>query len=336
MTETPASVPPAPVLEVAHLTTALRTLEGDVPLVDDVSFQVAPGEVLAVVGESGSGKTLTAMSIVGLLPHQRLSSTGEIRFGGRNLLTLNDKQMQTIRGREIALIPQDPMTSLNPTLTVGYQIAETLRVHLGVSARAARSEAARLLESVQIPDATRRMKAYPHEFSGGMRQRVMVAIALSCKPRLVIADEATSSLDVTTQAQVTALLRELCANLGTAMVFITHDLELVGSFCDRVIVMYSGRILESGPVSTVETTPLSPYSSRLLSAVPDPAAPRKTPLLTIEGTAPRPALDLVGCRFAPRCEGARDVCRTLEPALTERGNAHRARCWGTEEDGWLR
>ncbi|GAA2007369.1 ABC transporter ATP-binding protein [Microbacterium ulmi] len=323
-------------LSVEDLSIAIPGADGPVPLVDGVSFSMGSGEARAIVGESGSGKTLTAMAVMGLLDRRRLDVTGRVVLAGVDLLALDERGMRAQRGRVVALVPQDPMTALNPTFTIGQQLVETIRIHSALNEREARRRAVELLELVQITRAADRLDSYAHEFSGGMRQRVMIALALSGNPRLIIADEATSALDATTQAQIVLFLRELCRTTGTALLFITHDLGVVGDLCQTVNVMYAGRIVESGTVRDVFRTPSSRYSARLLSAAPDASQRRKSRLLTIEGTAPRPGTLTRGCRFSPRCADARDVCREQEPVLSIRAATHQARCWATDEGGWMR
>jgi oligopeptide/dipeptide ABC transporter ATP-binding protein len=297
-------------LEVNDLRTSFDTAAGEVRAVDGVSFSLDAGRTLGLVGESGCGKSVTALSIVRLVaPPGRLTG-GEVWFAGRNLATLDVDELRRLRGTEIAMIFQDPMTSLNPVFTVGDQIAEAMRVHLGLDRRAAWSRAIELMELVAIPDAARRARAYPHEMSGGMRQRVMIAAALACSPRLLIADEPTTALDVTIQAQILDLLKRLQRELNLALLLITHDLGVVAEVCDDVAVMYAGRLVESGPVSRIFKSASHPYTAGLLRSVPRlrATAGAQSRLHTIEGVVPR-LIDLPeGCRFAPRCPYRIELC----------------------------
>jgi oligopeptide transport system ATP-binding protein len=323
-------------LEVTDLHTSFHTSEGVVRAVDGVSFVVRRGEVLGLVGESGCGKSVTAHSVMGLLPVPPATVDGRITFLGRSLLELSDAQMRTIRGREIAMIFQDPMTSLNPVLTIGRQITEALRQHLGLSRHAARDRAAELLDLVGIPSARERLDDYQHQFSGGMRQRVMIAMALSCDPKLLIADEPTTALDVTIQAQILDLIRRLREQLGMAVILITHDLGVAAGTCDRINVMYAGRIVESGPVDDLFERPEMPYTRGLLASMPRLDHEIGSLLHTIEGAPPELISVADRCRFAPRCAYAAPICLEHEPPLTERTSAaHLARCWGTEPGGWI-
>ena len=306
-------------LSVEHLRVAFGSAQ---VAVDDVSFSLAPGETLGIVGESGSGKSLTALSILGLASGQ---VSGRIVYGGRDLLGLSDSALNMVRGRELAMIFQEPMTALNPVFTIGRQIAETLQVHRGLSPAQALARSADLLQQVGIADPHARLARYPHELSGGMRQRVMIAMALSCGPKLLIADEPTTALDVTIQAQILALLRELQAGLGMALVLITHDLGVVAQTVDRVLVMYGGRIVEEGPVEAVFHAPAHPYTKRLLESIPSLTQQRKR-LAVIPGSVP-PLGDMPqGCRFHPRCPQAGDDCRSAVPATRELGQGHRVAC----------
>ena len=318
-----------PLLSVRDLSTHFFTREGVVHAVDGVSFDVEKGRTLGIVGESGCGKTVTALSIMGLIPKPpaRIVS-GEILFGGRDLATLSERELEDVRGSQIAMIFQDPMTSLNPTLTIGTQIGETIRRHFGVSKEEARKRAVELLEEVHIPNAAGRVDDYPHRLSGGMRQRVMIAIALSCEPELLIADEPTTALDVTVQAQVLDLLDELRESHGTAMILITHDMGVVAEASDDVVVMYAGQIVEQAPVLELFDHPEHPYTEALLGALPqlEGEGVRQRRLTAIPGRPP----DLVDppetCRFAPRCKYAgSDACTTQMPALREIRPGHLVR-----------
>ena len=294
--------------------------------VDGVSFSLAPGEVIGIVGESGSGKSLTALSILRLVPSPpgRIAS-GRIGFRDRNLLELSERAMNAVRGAEIAMIFQEPMTALNPVFTIGEQIAETLRIHEGLDRRAARERARGLLQKVGISNPAQRLDQYPHELSGGMRQRVMIAIALACQPQLLIADEPTTALDVTIQAQILALLRDLQRELGMAVVLITHDLGVIAQVVDRVAVMYAGRIVEEGPVAAVFERPSHPYTRLLLESIPslEHDQPR---LPAIPGMVPPLSQLPAGCRFHPRCPQARPACAERSPPAIEVEAGHRAAC----------
>jgi oligopeptide transport system ATP-binding protein len=324
-------------LEVRNLTTQFFTREGVVHAVDDVSFDLDYGETLGLVGESGCGKSVTALSLVRLVPNPpgRIVG-GQIIFDGVDILKLSNAEMRLMRGKKIGFIFQDPMTSLNPTLPVGYQISESAKLHLNLSRRAADDRAVELLSKVGIPRARDRMKDYPHQFSGGMRQRVMIAIALACDPMLLLADEPTTALDVTIQAQILDLIRSLSEEFGTAVILITHDLGIAAGMCHRVNVMYAGRIAETGLVDDVFEHARHPYSWGLMDSLPRLTDARSARLRTIEGLPP----DLLDpgpeCRFSPRCHYVTDRCRTAEPELTSReGEGHLARCFGTEPGGWI-
>jgi peptide/nickel transport system ATP-binding protein len=321
-----------PVLEVRDLRTHFFTRDGVTRAVDGVSFEVAPGETLGIVGESGCGKSVTALSILRLLP-PRLGRTvgGSVRFEGRELLDLDEAAMRDIRGNRIAMIFQEPMTSLNPVLSIGEQIAEAVIIHQGKSKGEAWARAAEMLRLVRIPDAERRLADYPHQFSGGMRQRVMIAIALSCNPTLLVADEPTTALDVTIQAQILKLMIELKARIGAAIMLITHDLGVVAETCQRVIVMYAGRVVESAGVFDLFDRPLHPYTRGLMASIPRVGSERKERLSEIPGIVPSLREPIVGCAFAPRCPMAVDRCRADEPELRDQGGAHLASCWRAGE-----
>jgi len=324
-------------LQVRGLSTHFFTPDGVVQAVDDVSFDVDYGETLGLVGESGCGKSVTALSVARLVPNPpgRIIA-GEILFDGINVLKLDDDDMRKLRGKEIGFIFQDPLTSLNPTLTIGYQIAESIREHMGLSTGAARDRVVELLAKVGIPRPRERLNDYPFHFSGGMRQRVMIAIALSCDPKLILADEPTTALDVTIQAQILELIQTLSDEFHTAVLMITHDLGIAAGMCDRVNVMYAGRIVETGTVDEMFEEPKMPYSWGLLDSLPRIDDIRGARLRTIEGMPPLLITPPDACRFAARCNYARDVCRTDEPKLTSRGTSgHLARCWGTEPGGWI-
>jgi oligopeptide transport system ATP-binding protein len=324
-------------LKVTGLSTHFFTPDGVVQAVDDVSFDLGYGETLGLVGESGCGKSVTALSIARLVPNPpgRIVS-GEIVFDGIDVLKMDGDEMRHLRGKEIGFIFQDPLTSLNPTLTIGYQIAESIRQHMGLSQKAAVDRVVELLGKVGIPRAKERLKDYPHQFSGGMRQRVMIAIALSCDPKLILADEPTTALDVTIQAQILELIQRLSDEFHTAVLLITHDLGIAAGMCDRINVMYAGRIVETGTVDELFEKPKMPYSWGLLDSLPRLDDIRGDRLRTIEGLPPLLIHPPDACRFEPRCKFARDVCRQDEPELTPRGETqHYARCWATEPGGWI-
>jgi oligopeptide/dipeptide ABC transporter ATP-binding protein len=311
-------------LEVDRLTTVFAVRQGEATAVDGVSLHVDAGETLGLVGESGSGKSVTALSIMRLVQPPGRISGGQVRFDGRDLLTVSEADMCRVRGAEIALIFQEPMTALNPVFTVGDQIAETLIVHDRASRADARRQAVDLLDAVRIPDAAARVRDYPHQLSGGMRQRVLIAMALACRPRLVIADEPTTALDVTIQAEILDLLREMRARFNLALLLITHDLGVVAETADRVAVMYAGRIVEEGPVREIFRGPEHPYTRGLLESMPRPGRGR---LHAIEGTVPAPGALPPGCAFHPRCPDRFDRCVTGPPPDYEVGANHRAKCY---------
>ncbi|WP_434725422.1 ABC transporter ATP-binding protein [Mesorhizobium sp. RIZ17] len=297
-----------------------------------ISFQVKKGETLGVVGESGCGKSVTALSILRLLPKLTAEIVaGTVRFHGRNLLDLSDREMRRIRGNKIAMIFQDPMTSLSPVHTVGRQIAEAVEIHTGASRSAALAKAGEMLRLVRIADSERCVSNYPHELSGGMRQRAMIAMALACSPELLIADEPTTALDVTIQAQILRLIVDLKDRMGTAVMFITHDLGVVAETCQRVIVMYAGRIVEQATVIDLFARPAHPYTQGLMRSVPDRRRGRQRRLPEIPGIVPNLREPIFGCSFAPRCPFAIDICREKSPALRDVGSSHAAACWRAEE-----
>lgn len=303
------------ILEVRNLTTRFRTRRGLVRAVEDVSWAISAGESIAIVGESGSGKSVSALSLLGLVPPPGEVVSGEVFLGGRNVLDLTSREWSRVRGREIAMVFQDPMTSLNPVLSVGYQLTEGLKRHLGLSRSDARAEALRLLDLVGIPDASRRLASYPHELSGGQRQRVMIALALSCRPDVLIADEPTTALDVTIQDQIVRLVQDLQREMGMAIVWITHDLALAAGMVDRVLVMYAGSIVESASVAELFARPLHPYTAGLLQAMPSLDSRERSRLHTIEGRPPDLAAEIMGCPFAPRCERRVEKCDAERPGL---------------------
>jgi oligopeptide transport system ATP-binding protein len=317
----------APLLSVRNLTTRFRTERGTVTAVDDVSFDVHAGETVAIVGESGSGKSVTALSILRLIPDPpgRIEG-GEILFGGRNLLELSKAQIQAVRGDRIAMIFQEPMSSLNPAITIGRQVAEPINLHRGTPWAKALDGARQLLSRVRIPDAASRVNAYPHHFSGGMRQRAMIAMALACEPQLIIADEPTTALDVTVQAQILDLLKELASRAHSALILITHDLGVVARYADRVIVMYGGRIVESAPAAQLYRSPRHPYTQGLMASVPRLDGETRRRLVPIEGQPPDLSALPPGCAFAPRCRCAQARCTGERPALRVAAPNHSVAC----------
>ncbi|MGW6281730.1 ABC transporter ATP-binding protein [Kribbella sp. NPDC055071] len=314
-----------PVLQVKDLSVTFRTEGGRLSAVDQVSFEVADGEVLAIVGESGCGKSVTAMSLAGLLP-RTATVDGSVTLDGVELIGAGKRTLRSIRGREIAYIFQEPMTSLNPVFTVGYQISEVLRTHVGLSRHAARDRSIELLKLVGIPSAERRFSDYPHQLSGGMRQRVMIAMAVACDPKVLIADEPTTALDVTIQAGILDVLRELRERLGTSIVLITHDLGVVADLADRVAVMYAGRVVETAEVHDLFAHPQHPYTTGLLGASPAAGRHAGTHRLNeIPGLVPVLTEQPDACTFADRCPRALDTCTTSQPELTP--GPHRVACW---------
>jgi peptide/nickel transport system ATP-binding protein len=319
-------MPPAPLVSIDDLTVQFRTDRGWSTAVEGVSFDIGDGDCVGVVGESGSGKSVTALSMLRL--HARRTArfaSGSVRYDGRDLLRIPESDLRRIRGRDIAMVFQDPMSSLNPVLTICDQISESLRLHQDMSRADARRRAVELLDLVRIADAGRRVDEYPHRLSGGMRQRVMIAIAIACRPRLLIADEPTTALDVTIQAQILELLRDLRARLGMAVMLISHDLGVIAEFAKRVIVMYAGRVVEDAPVDVLFRRPLHPYTEGLMASVPaiDGETAR---LYSIPGRIPDPDEVVAGCRFGPRCGYAEPVCRAAMPDLVAVDGDHRVRC----------
>jgi oligopeptide transport system ATP-binding protein len=322
----------APLLSVRGLRTWFDEDGRVVRAVDDVSFEVGPGETLGIVGESGSGKSVTNLSIMRLVPTPpgRIVS-GEVVFDGRNLLALPPEEMRALRGKRIAMVFQDPMTSLNPFLRIATQLTEVTRLHLGHSKAEARAHAIRMLEMVGIPDAGSRIDGYPHELSGGMRQRVMIAMALACRPQLLIADEPTTALDVTIQAQILDLIRTLKRETGTSVILITHDLGVVAGMADRVIVMYAGKVFESATTAELFARPGNPYTRGLLLSVPDVTSTEPGELYQIPGSPPDVSRLPPGCPFAPRCARAEDVCRQQFPPAVTLADGHLSLCHFAEE-----
>ncbi|MEM0923551.1 MAG: ABC transporter ATP-binding protein [Pseudomonadota bacterium] len=330
---TAATAEPGSVLEVENLETVFHTSDGLVHAVNGVSFALKPGELLGVVGESGSGKSVTMMSLLKLvaMPPAEIRQ-GAVRFGGRDLLQIDDDEMRRVRGGEIGFIFQDPMTSLNPVFTVGYQLTEPLKVHKGLSRKAAENRAVELLELVGIPSPRERLKDYPHQFSGGMRQRVMIAIALACDPKVLIADEPTTALDVTIQAQILELIRELRQSLGMAIVWITHDLGVVAGIADRVAVMYGGAIVELADVDALFEQPQHPYTRALLKTMPNVGVKEK--LYSIPGQPPHLSKPPASCPYAPRCSESFNPCLAANPSLIELAAGHAVAChWDPESGG---
>jgi peptide/nickel transport system ATP-binding protein len=316
-----------PILEIQNLRTHFITSRGEVPAVDGVSLTVGRGEVLGIVGESGCGKSVTSLSVLKLIPRPpgKIVS-GSIRFQGRDLVPLSEREMRKIRGDRISMIFQEPMSSLNPLFTIGEQLGETVRIHTGASRKEARKHAVAMLGRVGIPRPESVVDEYPHQLSGGMRQRVMIAMAISCNPELLIADEPTTALDVTIQAQILDLLRQLNEENGTAMMMITHDLGVVAELCTRVVVMYAGKIVEEAETAQLFENPLHPYTQGLIRSMPL-MNDDKERLYSIPGQVPALSLDMKGCRFADRCEHVMSICREQLPALEDQGAGQRCRCW---------
>ena len=315
------------ILEVRDLCVEFQTVEGRVQAVDHLSYTLHKGEKLGIVGESGSGKSVSSLAMMQLIPNPPGRVTGgEILYKGRDLVKLSEKEMQKLRGNEISMIFQEPMTSLNPIIQCGKQIAESLRLHRGMNKKEAAAEAVRMMKAVGIANPEVRAHEYPHQMSGGMRQRVMIAMALACQPQILIADEPTTALDVTIQAQILDLIRDLNREMNAAVLFITHDLGVVSELCDTVIVMYTGHIVEQAPVRELFRDPKHPYTVGLLNAIPAITKERK-PLKTIEGVVPNPTERIEGCSFWPRCPHASERCRKEAPPVTRSGEDRLVRCW---------
>ncbi|MEG1003709.1 MAG: ABC transporter ATP-binding protein [Clostridium sp.] len=317
------------ILKVKDLKVSFHTYAGEVKAVRGVSFELAQGETLAVVGESGCGKSITAKSLMRLLPTPpaEIDKESKIMFNGKDILSLNEKEMQKIRGKDISMIFQDPMTSLNPTMKLGKQIIEVLKIHRGMNKKDAAEEAIRLLKLVNIPNAESRINQYPFEFSGGMRQRMMIAMALACNPKILIADEPTTALDVTIQAQIMNLMNELKEKLETSVILITHDLGVVAEFSDKIQVMYAGIIVERGTVEEIFTDAKHPYTWALLKSMPTLDTEHKGELYSISGTPPDLLNPPVGCPFAARCEYAMEICKEDMPEETIITDCHKVNCW---------
>jgi oligopeptide/dipeptide ABC transporter ATP-binding protein len=326
-----------PLLRVRGLSVSFAVGGRRLVAVDGVDLDVARGEVLGIVGESGSGKSMTMLALARLIPAGAAHvSADEIRFAGDDLLARSEAEMQRIRGRRIGFVFQNPLSSLNPLLTIGEQIGETVSRHLGLSRRAARARTAELLDRVGIPGASTRIDDYPHQFSGGMRQRVMIAMAIACDPEIILADEPTTALDVTIQAQILDLLRSIVVQSGTAIIIVTHDLGVAASLCHRVSVMYAGQVVETAPVDTLFGAPMMPYTWGLIDSIARFDHKLGSALPMMPGVPPDPMRLLPGCRFAERCGWQRAACLAAVPGLSRRGSdAHFARCFGTDAGGWL-
>lgn len=328
-----STLPEDILLDVRDLETHFYGEESVTRALGGISFQVKRGETVGVVGESGCGKSVTALSILRLLPKLAAKTVGgEIRFQGRDLLQMSEPEMRRIRGNQIAMIFQEPMTSLNPVYTVGHQIAEAVQIHGQTSRSEALARSQEMLKLVRFADPERRVNNYPHELSGGMRQRVMIAMALACTPALLIADEPTTALDVTIQAQILELMVELKERTGTAVMFITHDLGVVAETCQRVIVMYAGRIVEQATVADLFARPSHPYTRGLMRSAPDPRHGRRHRLPEIPGIVPSLRQPMIGCSFAPRCPFAIAICRERAPTMRDLESGHTVACWRAEED----
>ncbi|HLR03260.1 MAG TPA: ABC transporter ATP-binding protein [Virgibacillus sp.] len=314
------------ILEVNRLNTSFFTDDGEVPAVSDVSFYIQPGEILGVVGESGCGKSVTSLSVMDLIPRPGKIVSGNIKFKGEELTKASQRRLRQIRGNEIAMIFQEPMTSLNPVFTIGSQLIDAIRLHNPVSKKKAAIRAVEMLKKVGMPRAEQLLKDYPHQLSGGMRQRVMIAMAMACEPDLLIADEPTTALDVTIQAQILDLMKRLNDDLNTSILLITHDLGVVADVCDRIVVMYAGKVVEEGSVRTIFNHPQHPYTEGLIRSVPNMYEKRER-LYSIPGNVPKPGSLEKGCLFAPRCPYAFDRCTAKSPQLLETEDSHQVRCF---------
>jgi len=316
-----------PILDVRHLHTCFHTPKGVLKAVDDLSFSVLPGECLGIIGESGSGKSVTCLSIMGLIEPPGYVTAGEILFEGRDLLRLSDRELEDIRGKEISMIFQDPLTSLNPVFTVEQQMTDVIKRHLGLSHRQAVRRAMDMLAQVGVPAPAERLRQYPFQLSGGLRQRVMIAMALSCEPKLVIADEPTTALDVSIQAQILDLLQDLKSQLHFALIFVSHDLGVIANLSDKVIIMYAGKCMEAAPTEPIFSHPIHPYTAGLLNSAPSINSSRQTPLRPIEGVLPDLTCLPPGCPFAPRCAYRSAECEQAMPPLESHGNGRLAACY---------
>ena len=316
-------------IDVKNLQVSFHTYAGEVKAVRGLDFHVNRGETLAFVGESGCGKSVTAKALMRLLPEEssEIKKDSIITFEGEDVMSMKGKRLTELRGGDIAMIFQDPMTSLNPTLTIGMQVTEALKIHRGLKGDDAKREAVRLLELVQIPEAAKRLKSYPHELSGGMRQRVMIAMALSCSPKLLIADEPTTALDVTIQAQILDLIHDLKEQMHTAVILVTHDLGVVANFADRIQVMYAGDIIEEGTTDEIFYNARHPYTWALLNSIPKVHDTKNDELRALGGTPPDLLLPLPGCPFAPRCSRAMEICKKMAPPASVHSDTHRSWCW---------
>lgn len=317
------------ILDVKDLRVSFHTYAGEVQAVRGISFYLKRGETLAVVGESGCGKTVTSKSLMRLIPEPpgEIKKGSQILFDGKNISTMSERELRELRGSDISMIFQDPMTSLNPTMTIGKQISESLIIHRGMSKTEAMNEAIKMLHLVNIPDADKRAHQYPHEFSGGMRQRAMIAIALACNPKILIADEPTTALDVTIQAQIMELIADLQEKLGTAVILVTHDLGVVADVADRIQVMYAGQIIEHGTIDEIFKNPQHPYTWALLQSVPRLDTKNKGKLYSLQGTPPDLLKPPVGCSFAARCEYCMQICKEEMPEVTVISENHEVCCW---------
>lgn len=322
------------ILEVKNLRTSFKTDDGWITAVNGIDFTVEAGKTLCIVGESGCGKSVTALSLLQLIPSatSQIDPKGSVVFEGKNLLELSREEMRKIRGRDIAMIFQEPMTALNPVYTCGDQIAEVFRIHHGLSRREARGRALEMLEKVQIPSPKQRLDEYPHQMSGGMKQRVMIAMALACNPKVLIADEPTTALDVTVQAQILKLMKELQQTTGTALVFITHDLGVVAEIADEVMVMYAGEVIEKSSVYDIFERPAHPYTQGLLKSIPTIDSPRKSPLFMIDGMVPGLNQLPVGCNYQDRCQSKKEICKSQSPQLSALSDQHLAACHFAHEE----
>ncbi|CAM2828553.1 ABC transporter ATP-binding protein [Paenibacillus sediminis] len=317
-----------PILQVKDLQVSFQVRGGEVKAVRGVNFEVGKGEAVAIVGESGSGKSVTAQTIMRLIPSPpSIIKSGEIIFQGNDLTRKTDKEMEAIRGKDIGMIFQDPMTSLNPTIKVGKQITEGLIKHQNLSAKEAKEQGIEMLKLVGIPNAESRFNQYPHEFSGGMRQRVMIAIALACRPSLLIADEPTTALDVTIQAQILNVMKDMQKKFGTSIILITHDLGVVADMCDRVVVMYAGKVVETGTKWEIFQNPQHPYTRGLLRSMPRLDQKKNEKLIPIIGTPPDLIKPPAGCGFCARCDEAMRICEQVDPEVTQLSDTHMSRCW---------